>query len=890
MSQGGRWLRAVLGRHRFEQEMADEMANHIALRVGHLVAQGVPREQAERQARVEFGGVESFKESCRESRRLHWGDELVRNLRHAVRVFARTPGLTATIVATLALGIGANVAVFSVVDAVLLRPLPYPEPERLALVQTVYAREGEVVGNALSQDGRAWEALRAASRHTDTAVFSDWPSGANVVVGDRVEHLQQQRLGAGFFRVLGVRPLLGRGFSAEEDLPGGPDVAVLSHGLWNRLFGADPAVINRLIQLRGAPHRVVGVMPATFRTAAEADLWTPLRPSTSGEGEGTNYAIVGRLRADTSWPVADAEIRALGAQALEAMRVPDDLEVSLSITPLQQGMTSDLRLRLWISWLTTWLVLLLGCINVAGLLLVHAARRAREIATRMTLGGGRAVIIRQLLTESLLLGLLAGGVGALVGYAGMRLLRNLVTETLGVWQPIGVDLRMVLATAGLSLLTVVVSGLYPAFQATRVSLGAGQGGGDLRVAGARSPWPRRLLVVTQLALVVMLLVGAGLMLRTLAHLRGLQPGFAPDGLTVATVSLQDARYATPERIDRLFTDTLAELRRQPAIEHAAAGLSMPYQRPLNMSFTRVGLEGDGLGRQTTNLTYVTSDYFRTLGVPVLRGRTLARGDRVDTTPVAVVNQAFVRAYLADLPADLDAVGARIAIGNVERQIVGVVGDTQQQRSWGEGGPIGALPAVFISVAQTSEAFLALVHTWFQPSWVVRGRGDGREAVSALRAAIATIDPHLPIAALRDVSVLRTEVLARERFQATLLSLASALGLVLATVGLGALIASSVTERTREMGIRMALGASVGRALRSAAMPGMIMALAGLAAGLVLAAIGVRTLRSFVYGVTVFDPATYIGVGVLLLTVAAVASILPSLRVLRLDPARTLRAD
>ncbi|MCG8459795.1 MAG: ADOP family duplicated permease, partial [Holophagales bacterium] len=787
------------------------------------------------------------------------------------------------------------VAVFGVVDTVLLRPLPYPDADRLALVETRIIRDGAVVGRAGAQDGRTWEILGAGVEQVDLAVFSSWSSGANLVAtvpaaespepaeaGPWVKHLELQKVGAGFFRVLGSPPLFGREWSPEEDVPGGPALTILGHQLWQDLYHGDPEVIGKTLNLRGEPHEIVGVMPRGFRTSAGADLWVPLRPSVEGEGEGTNYAILARLPPGLSWPVAEAEIRAAGAAAMGGLRSPEGTERQMGLEPLQQQMTAGVRQRLLGAWVAVGLVLAVVCINVAGLLLASGARRRRELATRMALGGGRDAILRQLLTESALLSGLGGAVGVAVAMLGARLLQDLAAAPLGLWQPISLDTRFLAMAGALSALTVLGSGLYPALSASRSALRLAQDAGGTRVAGGFGSLARRGLVVAQLALVATLLVAAGLVVRTLHHYEGLEPGFEPEGLVAATVSLQDARYASTAEVHRLLESVAERLRQDPEIRSAAAGLSLPYERPLNMVVRLPGEDEELLA----HTIYATPGYFETLGLPVQGGRTLEPRDRSDSEPVAWINRTFVKTYLGDR----NAVGTQIRLAGRSWTIAGIVGDTQQRPGWGKDERLASRATIYVPSSQASDGFLQLVHGWFQPSWIARAAVPGVDVAGRIRTAIAAVDPHLPVAETRTLESVRDQMLARERFQAALLSAAGALTLLLAAVGLGGLIASSVTERRRELGIRMALGATSGRALRSAILPGLALAGSGLAIGLPVAAAAAHTLRSVLVGVGALDPMTYLGVSALLLGVATLSSLLPALGILRLDPATTLRSE
>ncbi|MEM7048518.1 MAG: ADOP family duplicated permease [Acidobacteriota bacterium] len=873
-----RFFSVARQRDRFEAEMAEEMADHLARRAADLELAGWSPARAQRQARLEFGSVEGFREACREARWLHLLDELRRNLKHGLRVLARTPVLTATVTLTLGLGIGANVSIFSLLDAALLRPLPYPESERLVLVETKVGQDGVSSSSNLSQNGRTWEALAAGVDRLDLAVFSDWSSGANVVVDGRADYLQQQRVGAGFFRVLGVDPLIGREFSRREDVPGGPRLAVLSHRLWQRLYRGRPGALGGTLQLRGEAYEIVGVMPADFRTGVDADLWTPLRPSPEGEGEGENYMILGRLRDGATLESAGDQLRAIGAPALAALRAPAGRQVWLALESLQHGVGREVAPRLMFTWLGAWLLLGVCSFNVTGLVLALAARRSREMATRSALGGGRGAIFRQMLTEGLVLCVLGGGLGVLLAALGVRWLGATLSGSMGLWQPLALDSRALALALLLTLFALLVTGLYPALAGSRHH--ARQDA--TRVAGQRNLSSRRLLVTAQLALVVALLVGAGQLLRTVLHLQGLTPGFDADGLVAATVSLQDARYGEPVAADRLLQSVATRVAADPAIEIAAAGLNLPYERPLNMSFSWPAEDE----RHITNLTYVTPGYFEALRVSLLAGRYLDSRDGASASPTAVVNAAFVRTYLGDR----EPLGARLRIAGAERRIVGVVSDTRQTPGWGEDEPLGHRAAIFVTLAQTAGPFLELVHSWFEPSWVVRPRAGAVDVEGKLRAAVTAVDPQLPLAAVRSMSAVRDQVLARQRLQASLLGSAAGGALIIAAVGLGGLIAASVAERRRELGIRLALGASPWQALGEAVLPGLRLAVQGLLWGLPLALALAYGLRALVHGVGPWDLVTYGWVAAILVAAAGLASLLPALRVLRFDPAQLLRAD
>lgn len=877
------WLKAAFRRHRMEAEMAREMESHIEERARDLMSRGVPLAEAERRARVEFGGRESFKEECREALGLSLADEFARNTRYALRHLRKTPAFTLTAVLTLALCIGANAVIFSLVDTLLIRPLPFPEPERLGQV-VVHVRSSRGEGLQEAQTGAAFELVRDQANVIDVAALAGF-AGVNLAANNHVEYVRQQRVSAGYFSVLGVPPMIGREFTRKEDVPGGPAVVVLSHALWMRVFGGDASVLDHPVMLRGEPYTVVGIMPADFEGLSKADVWTPLRPSRTGEGSGSNYAVIARLRSGVSWPQALAGLESLSQQAREAHQMSPQVTVRLGLLSLQETFSSGRGQILLILWAAVGTVLLIGCVNIAGLLLARAARRQREMGTRMALGGGRGALVRQLLTESIVLAAIGGGLGILLAYAGLQAMTPYLEPGLGIEETIRIDWRVLAASIGLTLATSVLFGLFPAWHATRTDLREAilEGGGH-GVTGARSHWPRRLLLAFEVALGVLLLNGATQFTRTFLHLAGLSPGFDGRGVFTASLSLQDARYKDSEKVNLLFEDSLRRIRGLPGVTHAAVALTLPYQRALNMGF-RV-LDGPNLSEQgeTTNCTYVTAGYFDTLRIPLLRGRLLNESDGATGPLVAVVNAAFVRRYLPNQ----EAVGTHIRSGGREIQIVGVVGDVLQRPGWGNFGPLEEIPGVYVPAAQTTGRFLELVHTWFPPHWMVRTSGSTEGLVEGMQRALAESDPMLPFSSFSTMEEVRSFALAQYRFQALLVNGFGALGLLLSAIGIGGLIASNVAERWREMGVRMALGAPLGRAIRTLAAPGVVLTLAGLVLGSALAYPAMKTVQKLVWGVQPADPMNFVVAGLVLLAVALLASFAPAVRLRRLNVADTLR--
>ena len=810
---------------------------------------------------------------------------LAMDLRHALRILRRNPASAIIIILTLALCIGANTAVFSIVDATFLRALPYPEPGRLVRVMTYFKHHG-VEGHNTAVTGRAWEIVRDHANFLDAAVYSDGSSNVNFSAAGRVQQVKQQRVSAGFFHALGVAPRIGREFTRQEDRTGGPALVVLSDSLWRRVYHEEASVIGQSILLRGEPYTVIGVMPESFHTDVPADLWTPLQPNTNGEGQGSNYAVLARLKSGVTWAQADAQLASIGSSLFANWT--DVADARLHLIPLQEGETEDLRKPLLILWAAVGLVLLIGCSNVASLLLAKAATRTREIATRLALGSGRAGIIRQFLLEALMLAIVGGATGILVGYAGLAGLKKLAAQNYQTVDSAHLDARVLSVTALLSLLVCLLAGVFPAIEAGAVDIrnSLSEAGGR-GVAGSRKRWSRRLLVSGEIALAVMLLVGAGLLIRSVAYLYQLRPGFDSNHALAASFSLQDARYSTTQRVNQLFSSGLERIRAIPGVESAGVALTLPYQRGLNTGVKRVDGPQKDTGYQITNFDYVTPGFFETLRVPLLEGRLIQSSDTAKSAPVVVVTQAFVKQYLSRQ----DPVGSHLDFGNKDiRTVVGVVGDVQQSAGFGEFVPLASWANVYVPATQVDGEFFKLVHNWFDPAWVVRSAGAPASVIPGIEKVAATIDPMIPIAKFQTFDDLRRASMSDQSFQATLLGSLSALALVLAIVGIYGLMSQSVVERTRELGIRLALGASISQAIREATLPGVTLALAGVAIGCVLAGMSTKVLAHLIWGVTTTDPATYAGVATGLLLVAAIASLVPALRIARLNPTDTLREE
>lgn len=882
-------LGKIFGRKRFESELQAELSDHLAKRVDHLMMGGMSRAEAEREAKREFGPVAKIEDEARESSGLQWIDACARNLRYAVRVLRKSPVFSATVIVTLALCIGANTAIFSVIDAMLFRPLPYPSPERLATVTLMERGEG-VDYYRIAVDGSIGEYLRSKLRSLDIALHS-WTRGVNLsVVGAEPRYVDQQRVSAGYFRVLGTQPMLGREIESSEDAPGGPAVAVLSEKLWRSSFGADPGIVGKTAFLRGEPYQIVGVMPAGFNSPEGADVWTPLRPSRTGEGAGTNYGAIARVRDGFTFAQADAELSAANVREIGApVMFGPETNLRLKLISVQRAQSEATRQPALLLWAAVGLVLVIGCLNISGLLLARSATRKHEMATRIALGSGRRGLLGQMLAESLVLAVIGGLMGVGLGHLALGLLNPAAMKALGMFRPAIIDLRVLGLTAAFILLTSLLFGLVPALSAALSDLRSVLNNAGRTASARRTSWAQWGLVLGEVALAMVVLACAGFTVRTFAQFLNQNPGFDGQGVSVASISLQDARYRTARQVNRLFDESLESIRQYPGVEAAGVGLTLPYQRSLNNGARLLDGPNAMAESRIANMTYVTPGYFEALRIGLRRGRLLEDRDREGAPLVALVNEAYLRYYMKD---DAQPVGRRLRIGNQVHEIVGVVAAVLQERSWGSFGPISAAPHVYLPAAQVEESLFALLHTWFSPHWVLRSETQAG-IPAAMKAAVAKVDAQLPFSEFRTMDEIRAGAFARQRLSSQLLGILAGLALILASLGVYGLISGQVTARSREFGIRLALGASRWGTVARTVRGGVVLAALGVAAGWGLTQPASRFLESPGEAwrqIHADDPLTLISVAGVLIAIAAAASLVPSLRITRIDPARTLREE
>ena len=885
----GRQLSSLLWRSSVDDEVAAELDFHVAMLTRELVEQGMPERAARAEALSRFGDIQQVHTTCRrigsqrerEMRRTEYYAELRQDVAYALRQLTRSPAFTAVAVLTLALGIGATTAIFSAVRSVVLRPFPFAHPKRVMIVSEWFKEDhGDVSdGNFVDWQAAATSfAELAAERYASFNLAGE--ESPERVFGGRVTH--------NFFAVFGIQPLLGRTFLPEEDAPGRNQVAVLSQTLWTNRFGADPGVVGRPIRLGGREYTVVGVMPERFDPGlAEEQLWVPIAftPERRTEHDEHHLFVAGLLKPGVTREQAEAELKRI--MTVLAERYPiDNGERSARVRPLDTVLVGDYRQRLLVMLGAVAFVLLIACGNVANLLLARGAARAREIAIRASLGAGRARIVRQLLTESAVLALLAAVGGLALAHAGVRLLVASAPEGIPRLDETHVDWTVLAFTLGLGLVSSVVFGLVPALRAARYDVQSTlrDGGRGTGAAPARDA-VRSGLVAAQVALAFTLLVGAGLLVRSALYLQTVRPGFDPGGVVAARLALPQETYSEPARVARTFTQLAEQLSAAPGVRAAA----VVSGAPLGPGGGSNGLipEGRAVEARSTiesRLRMITPGYFAALRVPIVRGRGFNAQDVAGAPRVMIVSEELARRAWPGA----DPIGKRMLCceGSPEdprwKTVVGVAADVRSR------GPAAEVtPEFYMPLEQMPpEAW-----EWVQRTMTVVARGPGGVApvTTAMRAVVAKMDPSIPLYGVTTMEEALRGSTAQTRFNTLLLGLLSGVGLVLAAVGIYSVIAYFVSLRQQEIGIRMALGATPRDVLALMTWQGVRPVLAGLLLGAAGALATTRLLRGSVYGVSVTDPLTAVGVLALLLAVALVATLVPARRATRVSPGEALQS-
>jgi predicted permease len=885
-----RRIAALFRKEKLDREMSEELRAHVELQIRENIARGMPPDDARYASLRAFGGVEQIKERCREQRSWVWLDQLVQDVRYAVRSLRRNPVFTFVAVLTLALGIGANTAIFSVVRSVMLKPLDYAAPERLVAVLHPGA------GPVSPADFLDW---RNQSRSFAGMAAAEYWGGT--LTGDtRAESIVGIRYGDGMFDVLGVRPVLGRGFQAGDFVSGRDRVLVLGYGIWQRRFGGDAEIMGRTVMLSGEPYTVIGVMPEGFQFApfwaTRAEFAAPLDlAQRSTARSGNSLRVFARLKPGVSLEQARAEMDTLSRQ-LEQTYPQTNTGRTVRVTSLLEQTVGNVRASLQLLSGAVVFVLLIACVNVANLQLARASSRQKEMAVRTALGASRGRTIRQLLTESVVLAGAGGSVGLLLGYAGVAGLKALLATDAALTRlrmprvaEISVDAHTLLFTLGLALLTGLAFGLVPAWQAARsAQRDALQEGARGTTGGRRGQRMRSALVVTEIALALITLIGAGLLLRSFARMTALDPGFEPRNGVTMVVSLHGQRELTGAKREAFYDELNGAIRALPGVVTASAVNHLPLGTG-DLWTRSVAIDGRPRPKpgQAIMVAYrvCMPGYFEAAGIRLLRGRDFTAQDRPESPGAVVINDALARRHWPNE----DPIGRRITLDGASANprwftIVGVV-ETVKVGNWTE-APTSEIYLPFAQTPYFSEA----ARQYTAMTLVIRTAVDPLAIVAPVQNAVARLNPAAPVSAVASLDQVVASALWQPRFHVLLTGLFASVALVLAAIGLYGVLGYAVSQRTREIGVRLALGASARSVLGLTLGQGMKLASIGVVCGS-LGALGLtRIVANLLYEVEPTDPWTFTGVSLLLLVVAAVACWIPARRAANVDPMVALRTE
>jgi len=823
---------------------------------------------------------------------------LLSDLRHSFRVLTANPGFTAVAVVALALGIGANAAIFSVVNAVLLAPLPYPQSDRIMRIQRGYKDNNDNGGSVSIPKFMAWK--KANRTFESMAIYDFSGPGLNLGSGDRPQQVKGVHVSAEYFQVFGASPSIGRTFLPEEDQPNGARAAVLSNDLWRTRFGGDPALAGKPILLGGDPYTVVGILPSTFHYDPPADIFIPMQADPNTSNQAHYLLAAGRLKTGVTLDSAKANMVVAGEQFRSLNPKFMDKNESVAVLPLRDALVGDVRPALLILVGAVGFVLLIACANVANLLLARAAGRQREIAIRTAIGASRGDLIRQLLTESGLLSVIGGALGLLIGTWSVPLLLAVSPGNLprindedhvpGAISTL--DWHVLAFTFAIALLTGVLFGLLPALRISKLDVNSvlkeasGRSGTGLRHNRLRS-----VLVAAEMALAVILVAGAVLMIRTFVGLRSVRPGFDPQNVLTMQTSLSGGRYDNTLKASNLRRQVADRIEALPGVRGAASTLMLPVEGGVDLDFVIQGVPPPK--GETTNgdeqWRFISPHYFAALRVPLLRGRFFDQRDAGNSAPVLIINQAFAKKYW---PSG-DPMGARVLIGvglgkdfdAPQRQIVGIVGNVRETGLKGADEPV-----MYIPDSQVTDGLTKLANSVIPMSWIVQTAADPSSLSAAIQHEIQSVDSQLAASKIRTMEQVISESTARQNFNMLLLTIFAGLALLLAAIGIYGLMSYTVEQRTQEIGIRMALGADRGDMLKLVVRQGMLLTGIGVVIGLA-ASFGLnRLLANLLFGVKTTDPITYATVALILLSVALLASYIPARRATKIDPIIALRYE
>ncbi|HEY0099406.1 MAG TPA: ABC transporter permease [Pyrinomonadaceae bacterium] len=868
-------LTAIFGREARERELAEELESHLQMHVEDNIRAGLSPEEARRQALVKLGGVEQTKEEYRRQGGVPLLGDLWQDLRFGARVLLKQPAFTLVAVLTLALGIGANTALFSVINAVLLRPLPFPESDRLVALYETFQPSGQ---SALSVPNLLdWQ-----QQNTVFEGIAAYVDGAfNLQSGDSPQRLQGLKVQANYFDVLGIKPRLGRAFLHGEDEAGSERVVVLSDALWRNGFGADPNIVNKTIPLNGQKYTVVGVMPQELSALSSTQLWSPL---VFAEGEKTDrrsrsYFTIGRLKQGVTLEQASEQMSLIAAR-LEQQYPETQAGRGARLRRYEEEIVGDVRQPLFMLMGAVAFVLLIACTNVANLLLARAAGRYREIAVRIALGAGRLRLVRQFLTEGVLLSLAGGAIGVATAWLGLDLLSKLAFSFLPRSSEIKLDLRVLGFTLLVSILTGVIFGVAPVAQALKTNVQeALKDGGKGSSQGFGGNLMRNTLVVTEIAAAFVLLIGAGLLIKSFAKVQSVDHGLKPEHVLTAKLSLAPERYADGDALRRFHRQVLERVAALPGVESAGLTTHLPVEQyGTNGYMTVEGKTYAPTQEPLVELRVVSPDYFRAVGVALLRGRMFDARDTQESPLGVVINETMARTIW---PGE-DPVGKRVSGRPIRPDWVPVIGVVADVKNMG----LTQQPAAefYFNYAQGGEDILRNM------TLAVRSRLDPGSLAAAVRREVQTLDPAQPLFDVQTMQAVLDGTVSDRRLNMTLLGVLAALSLVLAVVGIYGVMSYNVTQHTREIGIRMALGAQKTDILKLVLGRGVTLALIGVVSGMLLSLGLTHLMSGLLFGVSATDPATFGVIAVLLFGVALVACYLPALRAVKVDPLIALRYE
>jgi putative ABC transport system permease protein len=871
-----------------ESEIVEELSQHLDDRYNDLVTRGVSPAESYRAALEELSESEVLTRELRRVERIITREPVVlgtgrrnmiadlwQDLRYGARSLRKNPGFTAIALITLALGIGANTAIFSVVNGVLLRPLPYPEPDRLAMVYGINLQSAQDRTPLCALDFLDWKSQNQVFQ--SQAGFST--NRFSYTGGESPEQIEGAWVTADFFSTIGVQPVLGRGFLPDEDQASAPRTVVISDAFWRRQLGQNPDVIDKQIMLNARAFTIIGVMPAGFRfPEKDTELWAAERLAPTRRGPYYMWGL-GRLSQGASLDSAQREMDVIARRVQDQTNSPNR-DWTWTAVSLAERIVGKIRPALLVLLAAVVFVLLIACANIANLMLARGTAREKEIAVRIALGASRPRLLRQLLTESLLLATVGAIAGLPLAIWGVRILVALSPADFPRVHEIGIDARVLGITALVALVSGLIFGLAPAIQSSRLNLSESLKEGGRGTDGSSRRRLRSALVVTEIAFSLMLLVGAGLLIKSFVRLQSVNPGFNPDRILTLHLSLPRARYDTDEKINSYNQQLIERLTAVRGVEAAGLGISLPPDHlEVSDSFS---IEGKSWPEGTTEpfvpVVFISPEYFTALGAPILRGRPFNENDRKGSPLVVIISQTLAERYFADE----NPIGRRFKTGGADRprnpwmEIVGVVGDVKYS-----GLDSKPEPAYYVPLAQ---------NMWGAAYLVVRGQTDPTSLIPAIRQQISELDKDIPIANLSTMNQLLAESVAVPRFRTFLLGVFAALALVLASVGTYGVISYSVTKRTHEIGIRMALGARGRDTMMLVIRQGVAVALIGVIAGLAGSLALTRLMRSLLFEVSPTDFSTFAGVAALLIVVAALACWIPARRASRVDPMTALRHE